>query len=37
VLARRHLAFMTLIWPAEWNFTHRGVVSETDKGTTIRM
>lgn len=22
---------LTLIWPAEWNFTHRGVVSETEE------
>ena len=22
---------LTLIWPAEWNFTHRGQVSETEK------
>jgi hypothetical protein len=22
---------LTLIWPAEWNFTHRGVVSQTEE------
>lgn len=22
---------LTLIWPAEWNFTHRGVVSDTEE------